>query len=263
MNATALIAEGMRILPFIALVSVRVAVALALMPAPFGELAPARIRAALSFVLAFSIALPMLGSALSLPTEPGPLLISSLSELLIGSVIGLTVRVTLAAAEAAGTLAGNAMGLGFANQIDPLFNSEGVPTTTLLSYLSVLIFFVLHGHHIVFQALSATLSIAPAGAGFPRFEPTHLLTVGTRVVAQGLRIAAPVVGTMFIVQLGTALMARAAPKVQVFALTFGVSVTIGALVLVVCAPQVAQGMAAIIANIPESVAMLLSPAGSP
>jgi flagellar biosynthetic protein FliR len=193
-----------------------------------------------------------------LPTDPGPLLIASLSETLVGSVIGLTVRVALAAAEAAGTLAGNAMGLGFANQIDPLFHSEGVPTSSLMGSVAVLIFFVLHGHHTVIEALSASLTVAPCGRGFPTFEPTHLLTIGTRVVAQGLRIASPVVGTMFIVQLGTALVARSAPKVQVFGLTFGVSVSIGALVLVVSAPQTAQGMASAIANIPDTLAMLLS-----
>lgn len=257
MNATALMAEGMRIAPFLALVSLRIAVALSLMPAPFGELAPARIRAALSFVLAFAITLPTLGGALTLPLEPGPLFISSLSETLVGSVIGLTVRVSLAAAEAAGTLAGNAMGLGFANQIDPLFHSEGVPTTSLMSSFAVMIFFVLHGHHTVIEALSASLTIAPCGGGFPTFEPTHLLMLGTRIVAQGLRIASPVVGTMFIVQLGTALVARSAPKVQVFSLTFGVSVSIGALILVVSAPQFAQGMATTIASIPDTLAMLL------
>jgi len=249
--------EGLRVVPFIALVSLRVAVAMSLMPAPFGELAPTRIRAALSFVIAFAITLPSLGQATTLSTDPMPLLLSSLSETLVGTVIGLTVRVALAAAEAAGTIAGNAMGLGFANQIDPLFNSEGVPTTTLMASLAVLIFFVLRGHHTVIEALSASLTIAPCGGAFPTFAPDQLLGIGSRIVAQGLRIASPVVGTSFIVQLGTALVARSAPRVQVFALTFGVSVTIGALVLVASAPQIAQGMAATLSAVPETLAKVL------
>jgi flagellar biosynthetic protein FliR len=258
MDSTALISEGLRIAPFIALVSLRVAVVMALLPAPFGELSPSLVRAALSFVLAFVISLPTLGNAMSLSTDPAQLFVHGLSELFIGSVIGLTVRVTLAAAEAAGTLAGNAMGLGFANQIDPLFNSEGVPTTTLMTSLSVVIFFVLRGHHVVIEALSASLTLAPSGRGFPQLEPSHLLTLGTRIVAQGLRIASPVVATMFIVQLGTALVARAAPRVQVFALSFGVTVSLGAFVLVASAPQLAQGMASIIAAIPDTLVQVLS-----
>lgn len=254
---TAFVAEAMRLAPFVALVSLRVAVVLSLLPAPFGELAPTRIRAALSFVIAYALSLPTLGDAYTLSVEPAALLMSALSEVFVGAVIGLTVRVTLAAAEAAGSLLGNAMGLGFANQIDPLFGSEGVPTSTLIGSLAVLIFFVLRGHHVVLEALSASLTLAPCGRGFPSLHPAGLLSLGTRIVAQGLRIASPVVATMFVVQLGTALVARAAPRVQVFALSFGLSVSIGALVLVMSAPHLAQGLAATIAAIPDTLAQVL------
>ncbi len=258
MNTSALIAEGMRLLPFLALVSLRVAVVLALLPAPFGELAPARIRAALSFVVALALTLPTLGDAHALSLEPTSLLINGLSELAVGTVIGLTARVTLAVAEAAGTLAGNAMGLGFANHIDPLFGGEAVPTSTLMGSLAALIFFVLRGHHVVFEALSASLSVMPCGRGFPHFAPSALVSIGARIVAQGLRIASPVVATMFVVQLGTALVARAAPRVQIFSLSFGVSVSIGAVVLLIAAPHVAQGLSNVIASLPDTLAQLLS-----
>ncbi len=254
----ALISEGLRIAPFLALVSLRVAVVLALLPAPFGELAPATIRGALSFVLSFAITLPALQAAPSVGTDPFVLLGYAGSEFLVGSAIGLTARTTLAAAEAAGTLAGGAMGLGFANQIDPLFNSEGVPTTTILSYVAVLIFFVLRGHHIVIEALSASLVALPPAKGFANLPTDVLLNVGSKIVAQGLRIAAPVVGTMFVSQLGMALVSRAAPRVQIFSLTFGVAVSVGALILVASAPQVAQGMANTLVTMPDTLAQLLS-----
>ncbi|HEY6877735.1 MAG TPA: flagellar biosynthetic protein FliR [Polyangiales bacterium] len=254
----ALVSEGLRVAPFLALVSLRVAVVLAMLPAPFGDLSPVVIRGALSFVLAFVITLPALHAAPVVAIEPVVLFGYALSELLVGAAIGITARVTLAAAEAAGTLAGNAMGLGFANQIDPLFNSEGVPTTSLLSYLAVLIFFVLRGHHTVIEALSASLLAAPAAKGFATFHTDVLLNVGTRIVAQGLRIAAPVVGTMFISQLGMALVSRAAPRVQIFALTFGVAVSVGSLILVASAPQIAQGMANNLSTIPDTLAQLLA-----
>jgi flagellar biosynthetic protein FliR len=257
MNASAMIAEALRLVPFVALVSLRVAVMLAMLPAPFGELAPARIRAALSFVIAFCLTLPTLGSAHDVPLEPGPLLVSSLAELMVGAVIGLTARVTLAAAEAAGTIAGNAMGLGFANTVDPLFGDEGMPTTTLMGSLSVLIFFVLQGHHVLLQALSASLTLAPCGRGFPPFHADRMVVLGARIMAQGLRIAAPVVATMFVVQLGMALASRAAPRVQVFALSFGMAVSVGALLLVACAPQIAQALADLITGIPDLLAQLL------
>lgn len=234
----------MRIAPFIALVSLRVAIVLALMPSPFGDMAPMRIRAALSFLLAMVLCIPHLGRAPHLVIEPGPLLVAGVTEIFVGSVIGITARVTLAAAEIAGTIAGNAMGLGFAGSIDPLFGQEALPTTVLMNSLGILTFFALRGHHSLFEALYASLSLVPAGEPLSAIQANELTRLGATMVAQGLRIAAPVVATLFIVQLGTALVARAAPRVQVFALSFGVTISVGALVLVTSAPQVASAISA-------------------
>jgi flagellar biosynthesis protein FliR len=257
MRLADLATEGLRLAPYIMLVSLRVGILFSMLPAPFGEVAPVRIRAVLGFVSAFAISIPTLGNAHGLSTEPAVLLIGSLTELMVGAVMGLTVRTALAAADTAGTLAGNAMGLGFANQIDPLFGGEGVPTSAIMNSLAVMIFFVLNGHHVVLQALSASLTLAPPGGGVPTFALDELVTLGSRIVAQGLRIASPVVATMFIVQLGLALVARAAPRVQIFALSFGVTVTIGALILVMSAPQLAQTIGATIATIPDSLAQVM------
>ena len=257
MRVAELATEGLRVAPYVMLVSLRVGVLFALLPAPFGEVAPVRIRAVLGFLVAFAISLPSLGNAYGLSVDPPVLLIGSLTELMVGAVMGLTVRTTLAAADSAGTLAGTAMGLGFANQIDPLFGGEGVPTSAIMNSLAVLIFFVLNGHHVVLEALSASLTLAPPGGGIPSFQFDELIVLGSKIVAQGLRIASPVVATMFIVQLGLALVARAAPRVQIFALSFGVTITIGALILVMSAPQLAQTIGATIATIPDALARVM------
>ncbi len=257
----AIVLELMRLAPFVALVSLRVALVMALMPAPFGDLAPMRIRAVLSFLLALVLCLPHMSRAPLLEIAPGPLLVAAVTELFVGAVIGLTVRVTLAAAEVAGTVAGNAMGLGFAGSIDPVFGQESLPTTTLMNSLGVLIFFAMRGHHAVFEALFASLTLVPAGEALRAIRTTELTTLGANVVAQGLRIASPVVATMFIVQLGTALVARAAPRVQIFALSFGVTVSVGALVLVSSAPQVASSISASVAGLMPMLTRVLRGAG--
>ena len=251
----------LRIAPFIALVSLRVAVVMALMPSPFGDLAPMRIRAVLSFLLAMVLCIPHLGRAPHLLVEPGPLLVAAVTEIFVGSVIGLTARVTLAAAEIAGTIAGNAMGLGFAGSIDPLFGQEALPTTMLMNSLGVLTFFALRGHHALFEALYVSLSLVPAGEALSAIQADELTMLGANMVAQGLRIASPVVATLFIVQLGTALVARAAPRVQIFALSFGVTVSVGALVLVTSAPQVASAISAATSSLLPTLTRVLRGGG--
>lgn len=256
-----IVLELMRIAPFIALVSLRVALVLALMPAPFGDLAPMRIRAALGFLVAMVICLPHLALAPKLALDPGPLLVAAVTEIFVGSVIGLTARVTLAAAEIAGTIAGNAMGLGFAGSIDPLFGQESLPTTLIMNSIGILTFFALRGHHAVFEALYASLTLVPAGETIHSLRAAELTTLGAGMVAHGLRIAAPVVATMFITQLGTALVARAAPRVQIFALSFGVTVSVGALVLVASAPQVASAISTSVSGLLPTLTRVLRGGG--
>jgi flagellar biosynthetic protein FliR len=233
---SALIAHALGLVPLITLVSLRVALVLSLLPAPFGELAPVRIRAVLSFTIAFALCLPLFAVTPPIPLDPTFLLV---------------------AAETAGTLAGNAMGLGFAGSVDPLFGGESLPTTTVLGSLGVLIFFAIRGHHTVFEALAASLSVVPCGAALKHFAAPELLSIGTKVVAQGLRIASPVVATMFIVQLGTALVARAAPRVQIFALSFGVSASAGALMLLMSAPHLTQAISSVLSQLPLLIARSL------
>lgn len=246
---------ALRVAPFVLLVGLRVAVVLALMPAPFGDVAPTRVRAALSMLIAFALCLPLLGSAPEIPLLIEPLIVAGMGELFVGAVIGLTARVMLAAAEIAGTLMGNAMGLGFATQIDPLFGQESLPTTTLLSSLGVLIFFGLSGHHTLVQALAFSLHAAPCGQALSHASAEAFLMLGSRMVAQGLRIGSPVVATMFIVQLGTALVARAAPRVQVFGLSFGVTITVGVWVLFSAAPQLALSIGASLSSLQAAISL--------
>lgn len=257
MRAIDLVNHGLEIVPYVMLVSLRVGVLLAMMPAPFGDVAPPTIRALLAFLVAFAITLPTAGNAYRMSTEPVDLLIGGLTELVVGAVMGVTVRAALAAAEVAGMIAGTAMGLNFASQLDPLFGGESVPTAHILNSLAVLIFFVLSGHHAALEALSATLTLAPPGGGFPSFDGTALIRIGGRIMAQGLRIAAPVVATLFLVQLGLALASKAAPRVQVFALSFGVLITMGVLVLLMSAPQLAQTIGSVVATIPDALAQIM------
>jgi flagellar biosynthetic protein FliR len=251
----------MRLAPYVALVSLRIALVLALMPAPFGDLAPMRIRAALGLLLALVLSIPHFGSALTIDPSPAALIAAAVSELLAGAVIGLTVRVTLAACEIAGTIAGNAMGLGFAGSVDPIFGQESLPTTTVMNSLAVLAFFLLRGHHVVFEALFASLSLLPPGGPPHGLHAAEMVTLGSGMVAQGLRIASPVVATMFIVQLGTGLMARAAPRVQIFALSFGVAVSVGALVLLTSAPQLSQSISHTLGGLGVSLVRVLRGGG--
>jgi flagellar biosynthetic protein FliR len=80
-----------------------------------------------------------------------------------------------------------------------------------------------------------------------------VIDLGADLVARGLQIAAPVVASMFIVQIGIAFVSRTAPRVHLFAFAFSVSIGAGMLVLWVAAPAVCTAIAQQVRHLPDAL----------
>lgn len=244
-------------LPYALLVFLRISVMMASLPAPLGSGAPTQIRVALAILLTLAVCTPHWGAAPRIPLEVVPLARGAIGETLIGAVIGLTVRVTLAAAEVAGNLIGLSMGQGFASSVDPTFGESSMPAGRALGGLAVLIWFVLGGHHAMLAALAWSVANAPPPDALLGAAHRGAVEIGAGLLAQGLRIASPVVGTMFIVQLGMGLIARSAPRVQIFALTFAITSAVGSVVLYVSLPSLTAAVVEHIRGLPTALLMAL------
>jgi flagellar biosynthetic protein FliR len=245
-----------QLLPLFVLASLRIALTLAGMPAPFGGVAPMRIRTALSVALSLALCIPLIGHVPPIAIDPVSLGRAAICELLLGAVMGLTVRVTLAAVEVAGSLAGQAMGLGFATSIDPNHGESTLPTSYLLGSIATAIFFAFNGHHVVIAALADSLVHIPIGQGLPETVRLGALHIGGDLVARGLQIAAPVVASMFIVQLGVSFVSRTAQRVHLFAFGFSITVAAGIMVLYVTASPVCTAIAVQVRHLSDALMAL-------
>jgi len=247
-----------RLVPYVILVSVRVGVALASLPAPFGSGAPNQVRAALGLFLSIAIAIPHAREADAIVLDPFWLGGAAIGEALVGAAIGLTARLCLAATEAAGEVVSGSMGLGFAQTVDPTTGSETSVVAKALMQLAVLGFFAMGGHHAIIAGLARSLDAAPPGMAWNGAIATSTVDMAGDLVAVGLRIASPVMGTMLIVQLGVALVSRAAPRLQVFSISFAVAASVGLLTLFVAIPAMAEAIAVHTREIPTRIAEILS-----
>lgn len=245
------------IVPLVVLVSLRIGVALASLPAPFGSVAPTQVRVALGLVLAVTITLPRLSDASAIVLDPFWLAGAALSEALVGATIGLSARLCLAAAEIAGEVVGGSIGLGFAQQVDPSSGHEVAATARVLEMLAVLTFFAARGHHAVIAALAESLVLVPPGAGVSDVVRAHGLELGTGLVAAGLRIASPVLGTMLVVQLAIAITSRAAPRLQVFSISFALAASVGLLTLVVSMTAISEAITHEVNTLPAALLEIL------
>ncbi len=250
--------EAVTLLPYVLLVSIRVGVAFASLPAPMGGGAPIVVRAAIGFLLAATLAMAVPAPAERVVLDPIYLGLAALGEGIVGAAIGLSARAVIAAAEVAGELAGSAMGLGFAHVVDPTSGEDMLIVARITGLGATALFLALDGHHVLLAGLARSLEAAPVGDAFRALSPDSVVTALSGVFGAGLRVASPVIGALFFVQLALGLVARAATRLQVFGISFGIAVLLGLVTLHAGLASSLLGLEQDLARLPESIEAVLA-----
>lgn len=210
----------------------RVGTMVMLMPGIGESNMPARVRLTIALALTVVI-MPLHQSAYNVDLNTfGPLLLLVFQEIIVGAVLGLTARLTIAALQTAGAVVAQQLGLGFAMAVDPTQNQQGVVVGNFLSVVGVAMIFATDLHHLVIAALNDSyLIFAPGEMPLTGDVAEHF----TRVVATSFRIAiqlsAPFLVFGLIFNLGLGILARLMPQMQVFFIGLPLSILLGFLLL--------------------------------
>lgn len=210
----------------LALAASRVAGFLVASPWP-GERVPAQARVGLLVVLSFLIAsstepprgLPELGLGL-VPVAT--------VEFAIGVLIGLVFRLVMAAAEVLGGMLSQASGLGTPALFDPALGAQDTALSQAVTAFSLLLALASGVHRVVLAYLLESFRALPVGVPVDLGASAALvITLGGDAVAVGLRLAMPVAALSVTTQIVLALIARAAPSLQIFSVGFTVLLAVG------------------------------------
>jgi flagellar biosynthesis protein FliR len=200
---------------------------------------PMRVRVGLAIVLVVAIspslpALPQVAPG----SAPGMLILAY--QIIVGVAMGFALRLVFTAVEMAGDLIGLQMGLGFAMFFDP-GNAQHTPVVgRFLGLLATLIFLAINGHLLIISTLAQSFHLLPITT-----EPMHsnfFVTIarhGAIIFMAGLQLALPLVITMLVVNLSLGVLTRAAPQLNIFAVGFPVTITIGFAALILTLPYFA------------------------
>jgi flagellar biosynthetic protein FliR len=135
----------------------------------------------------------------------------------VGLSIGFFVRLLFAMVSAAGELVSMQSGLSFARSMDPTLAVSATVVEQFQSLLTTLIFLGIDGHHIVLKGLARSLREVPPGSIVIRPALFQYMVESTGgLFAASLKICAPVVVTLFLVDLAMGILARLIPQVNVF-----------------------------------------------
>ena len=201
-----------------------------------GTFAPAQMRLGLILLLALTltplVAVPDVGSTVGLGVVIA-------REMAIGFSIALAIRALVAGAELGGQLSGTQLMLSYGSVIDPVGGVRNNVIGSVYSNLTVLTFLAINGHHTFIRSLVSSYAAMPIGPGHvdPSLVRSVMQMLGI-VFVLGLRLAAPLIVVMLVVELATGLVSRAAPAINLMSVSTPIRLVVGLLVVAALVPLV-------------------------
>ncbi len=155
-----------------------------------------------------------------------------LQQLLVGFVVGFSMRIVFAAIEYAGDVAGLQIGLGFAMFVDPT-NSRQTPLIgSFLNLLAMLVFLSINGHLMLIASLVESFQVVPlSGPIGGGFDFLSIANWGAEMFRIGFTLALPIITAILLVNISLGVMARVAPQLSIFSVGFSLTLMIGLVML--------------------------------
>jgi len=206
---------------------IRVLALFGAMPVLSQRAVPARVRVALSFLIAFC-AQATLPPMPVIPLDSPVAFMTLAQQVLIGVSMGFAVRIVFTAVELAGEVVGLQMGLNFAGFFDP---ATGGQTTALSRFFAVTVgwlFIVMGGHLMMIAAITQSFHAFPVGPEpFAFLRAVQPQVWGAEVFKLGLWIAMPLVGMLLFTNLVLGIISRVAQQMNIFSIGFPITVGVG------------------------------------
>jgi len=224
--------ELLQRVPAFVLVLFRVAGLMAYAPLLGSAKIPKRIKVLLAVVMAMGLT-PAVHTPVRLPDSAWQAAVGIGGELVFGVAMGLVLSLVFIAAQWAGEIMGQQMGLNLSETFDPQFGQQGSLVGDLYFMGTLVVFLTLRGHHALLNGVRASFDSLPLlSVGMDR--PLLDTLMGLLDAATGLaaRLAAPMLVTMLVVDLALGFVSKTVPQINVMSAGLSLRSAIGMAVLI-------------------------------
>lgn len=168
-----------------------------------------------------------------------PLLV--VREILVGLLLGFTVYLFFTVVQIAGAFIDQQIGFGMVNVVDPMTGAQSPLVGNFKFFVALLLFLALNGHHQLLLGLMRSYEWIPLhNALFLHIADgsifDFLLESFVRAFYLAFQMAAPIVVSIFLVDVGLGVLARVAPQFNMFVVGLPTKITVGFIVLVLIVP---------------------------
>jgi len=180
-------------------------------------------------------------------------------EVAFGIAIGLMVRFVFAAVSMAGQLIGLEVGLSTPGLLNPEFDEQSTVLQSLIDMVTLLVFLSLDAHHLLLRGLAHSFGVVPLlGWDFAGASVEAMVRLSAELWHIALHIAAPLLAAQFLAKVVLALLARAAPQLNVFMVGFPLQIGMGLLILASMLPVFATALGRVFSDLAGQIAGMLN-----
>ncbi|WP_291327234.1 flagellar biosynthetic protein FliR [Desulfovibrio sp. UCD-KL4C] len=206
----------------------RVSIVLFMLPFFGSNSIPNMLKAALAIVLTIAIWPAVSFDGSLMPSNPYNIALMILGELVLGLTLGIIINVVFSAIQTGGNFIGVHMGLSMVNVLDPMTGVNEAVTAHFLYMCSILVFLALNGHLYLISGLVDSFKYIPPGQIFINETlVTQIMTISTELFVLAVKVASPIIASIFVVDLALALISKMSPQMNVLMLGFPLKIMVG------------------------------------
>jgi flagellar biosynthetic protein FliR len=193
---------------------------------------PRRVKALLVLVLALGMTGAM-RQPVRMPDSTWQIAAAMGGELAFGLAMGMVLSLVFIAAQWAGELIGQQMGLNLGSVFDPQFGGQGSVLGDMYLMLTLVVFLSVGGHRAMVEGVGQSFEVLPlmsVGVDRPLFDTLAGLLGGATVLA--IRLAAPMLVTMLVVDLVLGLVGKTMPQMNIMSAGLTLRSVVGMVIVI-------------------------------
>lgn len=182
----------------------------------------------------------------------------AIRELIVGLSLGFLTRLFFFVINMVGDLLSLTIGLSASQMYNPMLGTQGNVMDTFYSTLGTLVFLAINGHHMLINAISESYQLVPVSSLKLNIGPfAEMALFGQTALIMTIKMCAPVIATILMVNLAMGILGRAVPQINVLVTSMPVTIMIGMFVVFVCLPLLTMEMNGLMELTAENLFMVM------
>lgn len=173
----------------------------------------------------------------------GDIMLLAVREVFIGLSLGYLARFFFFGFRVAGEMISQAMGLSSAQVFNPALGGQTTAVEQVYVSIASLFYLGVNGHHYLITGLAKTLEVVPvAQMTLNTSQFTGIAHMLQNVIELGLKLSAPVVISILVVNIILGVVGKTVPQLNVLVTSFPINILIGLTLMIVTFPMLMDHM---------------------